>query len=224
MHPTLHKGSRGVPVRILQCHLRRFGHGVTVDGDFGAQTSTAVRKFQRAHNLKTDVHFTVGHGTWHQLLTAKARSNHPIAYRALAHAFALVGVMEEGGNNIGPVVSRLIRAAGGTPGEPWCGDFVIYNYRVAGSKKITRSAAAVRLLGPLAGMHRLKKPFPSCVIKYAFDHEGLFVRDLGGGMIETVEGNTGATGATSDSLHGGDGVYIKHRPLSQVAAFYGVNG
>ena len=65
--------------------------------------------------------------------------------------------MERGGNNQGERVMELIRANGGTGPEPWCGDFVAWCYRTAGSRAVTRSWAAVRLLGTLGGMRVLPK-------------------------------------------------------------------
>jgi hypothetical protein len=55
--------------------------------------------------------------------------------------------MEQGGNNTGPIVDKIIRANGGVIGEPWCGDFVAYCYRLAGSKAVDRLWASVYFLG-----------------------------------------------------------------------------
>lgn len=142
----------------------------------------------------------------------------PMRLRALEAAESLVGVMEVGGNNRGPVVSRIILANDGAVGEPWCGDFVAYCYRQAGSKAVTRSWASVRLLGSVAGVTRVAKPMPGDLVRFNFDHVGMFVRDAGA-FIETIEGNTGASGAVSDSSTGGDGVYRKRRPKSLVADY-----
>lgn len=131
--------------------------------------------------------------------------------RAVAVAEDLVGVMEQGGNNAGPMVSKIILANGGFVGEPWCGDFVAYCYRNAGSKSVTRSWAAVRLLSGVAGLKVVSTPRRGDLVRFTFDHVGIFLRDLGNGEIETIEGNTGASGAVSDSSTGGDGVYRKCR-------------
>lgn len=48
------RGDSGPAVRELQGHLIRHGHAVAVDGDFGGQTDTAVRAFQRARGLGDD--------------------------------------------------------------------------------------------------------------------------------------------------------------------------
>lgn len=141
----------------------------------------------------------------------------PRREKALRVAKSLIGVMEEGGNNNGPVVMKIIRANGGSGPEPWCGDFVAYCYR-AFSRAVTRPWASVQMLRRVAGVKRVARPLPGDIVIFTFDHTGLFVRDLGD-AIETIEGNTGASGAVSDSRTGGDGVYRKRRPKSLVAEY-----
>lgn len=147
---------------------------------------------------------------------------------ALAEGRKLVGVMEQGANNRGTMVDRIIAANYGVLGEPWCGDFVAWCYRNAGSKAVTRSWASVRLLGSVSGVARIPKRRgePGDIVRFVFDHTGLLEgycdadgRTVPAAMathIRTIEGNTGATGAVSDSRTGGDGVYRKIRALSQV--------
>lgn len=148
----------------------------------------------------------------------------PLRLRALHVAETLVGVMEQGGNNNGPVVGRIIHENGGVIGEPWCGDFVAYAYRHAGSKAVQRGWASTLQLGFLTGQKRVTLPQPGDIVVYDFpggassDHTGIFVKFIPGG-IEAIEGNTGATGAVSDSATGGDGVYRKHRTTNQVARY-----
>jgi hypothetical protein len=151
-------------------------------------------------------------------------SPEPLRIRAYNAAKHLVGVMEQGGNNQGPMVTKIIRANAGSGPEPWCGDFVAYCYRQAGSKRVTRSWASVALLRGVLGIVATSKPQTGDLVRYNFSHVGMFVRDLGNGYIETIEGNTGATGAVSDSATGGDGVYIKHRPKSLVKDYLHVSG
>jgi hypothetical protein len=135
--------------------------------------------------------------------------------RALRAADALVGVMEQGGNNTGPMVNKIIKANGGDIGEPWCGDLIAYCYMQAGSKAVTRSWASVRLLGGVQGVRRVKTPQAGDLVRFNFDHVGMYVKEAGM-FIETIEGNTGASGAVSDSKTGGDGVYRKRRAKSLV--------
>ncbi len=147
----------------------------------------------------------------------------PMRLRAFAHAQDLVGVMEQGGNNMGPTVSKIIRANGGTGPEPWCGDFVAYCYRLAGSKAVQRAWASAWALGNLAGMGKTRDPKQGHIAVYGFGagHTGLFDKwvDRKAGIFLAIEGNTGASGAVSDSATGGDGVYRKQRHISQVRHF-----
>lgn len=146
------------------------------------------------------------------------REHPPLRARALDEARKLVGVMEHGGNNQGKRVMEIIRANGGTGPEPWCGDTVAWCYRRAGSKVVQRGWASVRLIGYLFGMRviPLSEAEPGDIVKYTFDHVGILERRLNGTTIQSIEGNTGPTGAVSDSSTGGDGVYRKHRNVSLV--------
>jgi hypothetical protein len=145
----------------------------------------------------------------------------PLRLRALAEALKLVGIMEVGGNNMGKRVSEIIRANGGTGPEAWCGDTMAFVYRKAGSKVVQRGWAAVRLIGFLTGMRVVsyRDALPGDLVCYRFDHVGMLKQKLGNGEIETVEGNTGSSGAVSDSRTGGDGVYIKRRSTTLVARY-----
>jgi hypothetical protein len=154
-----------------------------------------------------------------KLRDAVAHQQKPLRVRALEVAESLVGVMEQGGNNVGPTVTKIIRENGGGGPEPWCGDFVAYCYRHAGSKMVTRSWAAVSYLGWLTGMKVVSSPQPGAIVIYTFSHTGLFKSRVAPGTIDTVEGNTGASGAVSDSRTGGDGVYEKHRSTGLVRRY-----
>lgn len=150
-----------------------------------------------------------------ELIARREAQLTPLRKRAYYVAAELVGVMERGGNNVGEEVERIIRSGGGRAGQPWCGWFVAHCYRLAGSKSVVWQWGAVRLLYPLVGIKRVRYPLTGDLVRFTFDHVGMFVRDLGD-RIETVEGNTGATGAVSDSKTGGDGVYRKRRDKSLV--------
>lgn len=58
----LKKGSKGDDVIALQHLLNVEGYKVTIDGDFGSKTETAVKMLQKAHNLEQDG--IVGAKTW----------------------------------------------------------------------------------------------------------------------------------------------------------------
>lgn len=153
------------------------------------------------------------HAVW--MVSVRKKQLDTLQKRALRAADALVGVMEQGGNNTGPMVDKIIKANGGDIGEPWCGDFIAYVYRQAGSKAVTRSWASVRALSAVAGVKRVGTPQPGDLVRFKFDHVGMYVKEAGM-FIETIEGNTGASGAVSDSKTGGDGVYRKRRAKNLV--------
>lgn len=135
-------------------------------------------------------------------------------------------VTEVGGNNHGKRVEQIIRANGGVPGEPWCGDTVAYCYLKAGSKSVTRAWASVMWLEKiLTKIRHNKNVAQGHVVTYTFDHTGMFCRwdhAKGSGWFLAGEGNTGNSGAVSDSQTGGDGVKLKSRHISQVQGFYRV--
>lgn len=64
MLPLLKKGAKGKAVKVLQLMLGN----VTVDGDFGNKTLTAVKNFQRSNSLTVDGE--VGENTWKALILA----------------------------------------------------------------------------------------------------------------------------------------------------------
>lgn len=150
------------------------------------------------------------------------RNSKPLRERAWDEMQKLIDakVTEEGGNNHGPMVENIIRANGGVPGEPWCGDTVAYCYLKAGAKSVVRAWASVSFLNRLLSL--VLKPKRGHVVTYTFDHTGLFkcwAPEHGDGYFWAGEGNTGNTGAASDSVTGGDGVKLKLRHKSLVAAF-----
>ena len=61
--PTLRRGNKGEAVEELQALLNaKFGFDLEIDGDFGKATETAVKEFQKQHNLTADG--VVGKKTW----------------------------------------------------------------------------------------------------------------------------------------------------------------
>lgn len=142
----------------------------------------------------------------------------PLRERAHREMVQLLGVMEQGGNNAGADVERIIRGAGGNPADrpPWCGYAMAYVYKRAGSGLVDWRWAAVRLLSTVSGVRRTTAPMKGDLVRFTFDHVGMFEKDNGDGTITSLEGNTGASGAVSDSRTGGDGVYRKIRSKSLV--------
>lgn len=150
---------------------------------------------------------------------AKARANRPLRLKALDEARNCIGIMEQGGNNVGRDVEEIIREGGGVRGQAWCGWFCAAMYKRAGSKLIEWRWGAVRLLGYIAGIRKVSDPKPGDLVVFTFDHVGIYERAVNGSTIQTIEGNTGASGAVSDSSTGGDGVYRKNRSKSLVSHY-----
>lgn len=198
--------------RLAYRHRRRDAIRKRVGRTVTHEEAAHVKKWDR---LIAEAEQAVAHRR-KQLAAAR-----PLRVRALAQAEKLVGIMEVGGNNMGRQVLEIIRANGGTSPESWCGDFVAWAYRHTGSKVVQRGWAAVRFLGFLTGMRIVSydQAQPGDIVCFTFDHTGLLRRKLGAGQIETVEGNTGRSGAVSDSRSGGDGVYIKRRSTTLVARY-----
>jgi len=72
MATTIKKGSNGTAVKELQQKLVDLGYDISVDGIFGTETLTAVKKYQFDNNLTVDG--IVGNNTWTSL-NSKTSSN-----------------------------------------------------------------------------------------------------------------------------------------------------
>lgn len=68
--PTLRRGSTGNAVKFLQCYLNLYGNAISVDGQFGSGTQTAVVQFQKDNGLAADG--IAGRNTWRTLLMQDA--------------------------------------------------------------------------------------------------------------------------------------------------------
>lgn len=65
VYPTLRRGDKGEDVKLLQTLLKADGSELAVDGIFGVGTQSAVRAFQKRHDLVVDG--IVGIKTWGKL-------------------------------------------------------------------------------------------------------------------------------------------------------------
>ena len=65
VNPVLKIGSKGFDVRKLQSKLSSIGYSLSVDGDFGSNTSKIVKEFQKDAGLSNDG--VVGEKTWKAL-------------------------------------------------------------------------------------------------------------------------------------------------------------
>ncbi len=135
---VLRQGMKGDEVMAMQQALRRAGHEVLPDGDFGEITKLAVRRFQLAHGLTPDG--IVGAKTTSALSALPARVAEPVLPSSLAVApwlsvqRAITGTKELPGaadsptilSWTGAIIERYPELAPGLRGYvhdsiPWCG-------------------------------------------------------------------------------------------------------
>lgn len=224
---NLHRGSTGGAVRQLQGDLARVGvNAGGADGQYGPQTERAVKQFQAQWGLSTDGAY--GPSTRAALNRALAgeRAPHPNAQApsgqptggtggttgtgpvnapggtpggraALASAQSQIGVREATGNNDGVPADRY---SGGRQ-EPWCANFVAWNFRQAGHQLPgnQRMLASVQYMEDTMkqnGTHfgrGTQTPQPGDIIFFRWAdgsrHVGM-VESVANGRVNTVEGNT----------------------------------
>lgn len=126
------RGSRGVRVRIIQEWLTLHGHAVVADGDFGAATEEAVRRFQQRGGLRPDG--VVGKKTYAALvapMTAALARLEPgrKSLGALVASYAQQHLRsrprEVGGENAGPWVRLYMNGNEGSDWA-WCAGFACF--------------------------------------------------------------------------------------------------
>ncbi len=152
-----------------------------------------------------------------------------------------VGVQEVGGNNRGPRIVEYQSATWLKPAAwPWCAAFICWiirewlkeaevqtAYSLTGTRAIEawrpRTAGAFDFERwakekNLRVLPRTAKAKAGDLVIFDFSHIGIVVKDqLGTSTIETIEGNTNASGLRDSSS--GDGVWRKRRPVSSARSF-----
>lgn len=259
IHRVLHLTSphqRGGDVKRLQAAINHVAAAVglavsiDVDGDYGVATRNAeVVVARRLGVLAPSSHrercqevildpecrskAELAAATRAREAQDRREASLPLRERAFAEARKVLAehVHEVGGNNRGPVVSKIIEYAGGDIGEPWCVDFDIWCYGHAGSKIVRPGfPRAVRSMAVdgihVIGKHEVQQGDP---VRFYWpgggEHTGLFDGwiDIVAGSFRTIEGNTGAGGSRTDSV-GTDGVFPRVRELGPVHDFLRVTG
>jgi hypothetical protein len=106
--PTVKQGATGERVKSIQYLLNRAGAGLSVDGNFGPATATAVRSFQSSHGLGADG--IVGSQTWPALAVTVAQGDTGDAVRALQSQLTAHGYATTVDGNFGPATNTNVRA------------------------------------------------------------------------------------------------------------------
>lgn len=151
----------------------------------------------------------------------------PFLTKVYLRAVADLGIVEQGGNNRGAAVERIIRLGGGNAGEAWCAWFVRYLLGLVGWTGANPRGYAGRALNWLtpgpgltvlsvadARAGRVKR---GMLVVFGWGHIGV-VEDIDGDDVISVDGNSGATNISDNPL-GTDGVGRHRRSLSLVAGF-----
>ena len=137
LRASLEKGAKKGLVTLVQEWLCLHGLGVLIDGDFGAGTDYAVRRFQLDNGLTDDG--VVGRKTFAALVKPMKRAIAPIApgrrslgqlVVAYARQHFKQSPREVGGQNKGPWVRLYMSGQQGVD-WPWCAGFASYVLRQA---------------------------------------------------------------------------------------------
>lgn len=191
---------------------------------FDDKLSACIKLYQSQHSdalgrpLKVDG--VVGPLTWSSLFDAAPVTEPPtgLAGAALGKAISQIGVREHPlGSNRGPEVDSYLTAAGAPLGSYWCMAFVFWCFDHA-ANDLGKSNSFPKTAGCLDAWERVNKHAPGCVITRAqaiskpslvrpglvfiLDHGGGlghtgFVRQVVGGALRTVEGNSNNDGSSN---------------------------
>ena len=145
------------------------------------------------------------------------------------------GVHEQGGNNTGPKIRRYLKNCDPpiNVAAPWCAAGLQYWSDIAAQAwDVPNPLDAVRLEAYVQSYYEWAKAGdrvvpvanaePGDLVLYNFggkrwDHIGMVLKPLSGGMLAAIEGNTSpGVGASADEREReGDGVYIKVRVITR---------
>jgi N-acetyl-anhydromuramyl-L-alanine amidase AmpD len=106
--PIVSRGATGERVKTIQYLLRARGYSVTVDGNFGPATETAVKSFQTSKGLTADG--VVGANTWEALIITVRRGDTGDAVRAVQSQLVSKGYSVTVDGNFGAGVETAVKS------------------------------------------------------------------------------------------------------------------
>ncbi|MEM9319331.1 MAG: peptidoglycan-binding domain-containing protein [Pseudomonadota bacterium] len=211
------RGKRGQHAKMVQEWLNLHGHGLAIDGDFGAITERNIAAFQKASRLSS--HGRVDAATF-AALTAPMRAalaplaRPPRSFGATVLAFGKQHLAQHpreiGGQNRGPWVRMYMQGHQGRD-WPWCAGFVTFLMEQAAQQRGERipilgsfSCDTLAAQGKDAGRFLSERGLDTgdisegalfLVRRTATDwtHVGL-VEKAEAGLFSTLEGNTNDDG------------------------------
>jgi peptidoglycan hydrolase-like protein with peptidoglycan-binding domain len=200
--------ARGQEVEALQRRL-----GLPVDGDFGARTAAAVKRFQRRHGLTADG--VVGPSTWRALgLSANNRTIHPHSF-AKKRRSGGTRHSRGGGGGQPAAVARAIAAANRIATKPYRyggghASFEDSAYDCSGSVSYVLHAAGV-LDAPMASGAFMSygKPGPGKYITI-YANSGHMFMTINGRRFDTGYGGNGNRWASGSRPTAG--YTVRHPP------------
>ncbi|MEU5724563.1 peptidoglycan-binding protein [Micromonospora sp. NPDC047738] len=104
--PLLSNGSTGANVTTAQYLLRHRGYSLTVDGQYGAGTTSTVKSFQSANGLSADGQ--IGAQTWGKLVVTLSAGANNDAVRALQTALNKYGYGLAVDGDWGPATTNAV--------------------------------------------------------------------------------------------------------------------
>ena len=128
----LERGKEGEQVKLIQEWLSLHGEYVSIDGDFGPATETAVMNFQRQVGLSATG--TVDQATFDRLIAPMQAALQPISPNGRSLGDLVVAYAQQhlaqhpreiGGQNRGPWVRLYMNGREGTS-ELWCAGFACF--------------------------------------------------------------------------------------------------
>lgn len=105
--PNVGEGSTGENVRSIQLMLNAHGDSLSVDGDFGPDTKSAVESYQSAHGL--DVDGVVGPQTWPALIIQTSNGSSGSAVEALQRQLNVNGESVTVDSDFGSLTEAAVR-------------------------------------------------------------------------------------------------------------------